>query len=110
MPLDPDDEIEPRALGLRAPQMLGRHLHLAERVFLDTPVLMFCRCARHDIPYSGTSICEEATAKSKAPHLLRAPSFSISPRFAPDPTPLEAGRDRLNIRTSSWQRSSNSRP
>src|ERR1700722_16359158 len=59
MPLDPNDEIEAGALGLRAPQMLGRHLHLAERVLFNPPVFVIRRCARHDVPSPEQSLCED---------------------------------------------------
>src|SRR6202020_631719 len=64
MPLDPNDEIEPRALGLRAPQMLGRHRHLAERVFLSPPVSV-ARCARHDVSSPEQSLCEDEPTKAR---------------------------------------------
>src|SRR5580704_1051172 len=94
MPLDTNDEIEARALGLRAPQMLGRHLHLAKRVLFSPPVFVVRRCARHDVPSPEQKPLRGWADKSKAPPLLlRSPLFSISRHFAPVPTPLEAGRD-----------------
>ena len=47
VPLDADGEILPRPLGLRAPEMVRRHPHFAERVLFDAKLIVRLRIARH---------------------------------------------------------------
>ena len=95
VPLDADGEILTGTLRLRAPQMLGRHPHVAERVLLDATLFALRRNARHLSVLRRKAMRRWAGESKEEPPLLPSrPRFSIRPGFAPVPTPLEAGRDR----------------
>ena len=89
VPLDADGEVLPRAFGLRAPQMLGRHPYVAERVFLDAEFLALCRNACHASLLRMQAMrrrAGESKRKPLEPLLPSRPRFSIRPA-------LRAGSD-----------------
>ena len=93
VPLGADREVEPGALGLRAPQVFRRHPNFAERVFFDAKFLAFRHNGLHAWLLRGIAMRRRSgESKEAQPLLLSRLCFSIRPGFAPVPTPLEAGR------------------